>query len=85
MCHALIAMTALFGLVVASTSPSQTTPGSGAQPPASAAPDTELQEVVVTAQRREGSVQRTAVPISMVGGEQLVLAGGGDSDEQNLC
>src|SRR5208283_3468319 len=69
--HALLAVTAGFGLFAASSIFAQTSPGSGA----STASDTQLQEVVVTAQRREESLQRAAVPVSVVTGEQLALAG----------
>ena len=73
--HALIAVTASLGLLSASTAFAQTSQVSGAQPSASTNSDSQLQEILVTAQRREESVQRAAVPVSVVSGDQLALAG----------
>ena len=73
--HALLAITAGFGLLAASTTYAQTSPVSGPQPSASISSDSQLEEVVVTAQRREESLQRAAVPVSVVTGDQLALAG----------
>lgn len=44
-------------------------------PDTSAAPDSGLQEIVVTAQRREESLQKAALPVSAVTGETLRDAG----------
>ena len=73
--HALLAFSAGFGLLAASATYAQTATGSGSPPVASANSDSQLQEVVVTAQRRQETVQRAAVPISVVSGDQLALAG----------
>jgi iron complex outermembrane receptor protein len=72
--HALLAVMAGFGLLSVSPSFAQTSPGPGAQT-VSTGSDTQLQEVVVTAQRREETLQRAAVPVSVVTGDQLALAG----------
>ena len=73
--HALLAFSAGFGLLAASATFAQTAVGSGAAPAGSASSDVQLEEIIVTAQRREESAQRAAVPISVVSGEQLALAG----------
>ena len=73
--HALLAFSAGFGLLAASATFAQSTTGSGAAPASSASSDSGLQEVVVTAQRREESVQRAAIPISVISGAQIAQAG----------
>ena len=73
--HALLAFLAGFGLLAASATFAQSTTGSGVAPASSASSDSGLQEIVVTAQRREESVQRAAIPISVVSGAQIAQAG----------
>ncbi|PZU10988.1 TonB-dependent receptor [Sphingomonas sp.] len=48
---------------------------SSAQQASSREADSGLEEIVVTAERREASVQRTAVAISVIGGAELAKAG----------
>ena len=67
--HALLAFSAGFGLLAASATFAQTATGSGAATAASASSGSQLEEIVVTAERREESVQRAAVPISVVSGD----------------
>lgn len=73
--HALRAFSAGFGILAASVTFAQTATGSGIATEVAPSSDSQLEEIVVTAQRREESAQRVAVPISVISGDQLALAG----------
>ena len=78
----LLATTAFAALVV-SPALAQTAPADAATSAEADAPQEGLGEIIVTAQRREESSQKAAVPLSVIDGEALAAAGITQADRLN--
>ena len=79
----LLATTA-FAALAASPALAQTAPADAATSAEADAPQEGLGDIVVTAQRREESSQKAAVPLSVIDGEALLAAGITQVDRLNL-